>query len=269
MADQDIKPVTEGTPEETTPELAAESKEVEQPTVVEPAQKSETEILQEEIEALKAKNERHLQQLRGKDKLIEDLKTKEIAKKLDVVDKEPVTANNDEYTYDAEPQPEPTPARRQPQSSVQTEILVKSAISMNKNTMFEDYASDNVLPWNKEVAKQVEAEILRRDPNKTSILNEGTWETTYHLLRSKVASEKLAEQAKTTEKKTQAEADRRAKVLVEKEKAKQSVPVVETIPTKKVENNEFESDKYKLSAEQLKRKYPSLYAKSIEDRLWG
>jgi len=264
MADQDNIPENKGT-EEVTPEAAAVSKENEQPDEA-PVQKSEVTITKEEYEALVAKNERYLQQLHGKDKLIEDLKATKIAESL-VKPVKPV--EEDTYEYEPEPQPQPRQVKHNSEPDMQTKILVKSAISMNKNSMAESFSNDSVLPWSKEVAEKVEAEILRRDPSRLSVLDEEKWETTYHLLRSKAASDKLADQQRRAESKAKVDADKLAKVIIEKEKAKQAQPIVEAVPTKKVVNNDFAKDKKTLSSEQLKRKYPAIYEQAIIDRLWG
>lgn len=265
MADQDNIPVTEDILDESTPELAAVSKQDEQP-VEAPVQKSETVITPEAYEALIAKNERYLQQLHGKDKLIEDLKASQIAMNLQ---KSVKVVEEDTYEYEPQPQPQPKQKTVNSEPDMQTKILVKSAISMNRNSMAESFSNDSVLPWNKEIAEKVEAEILRRDPSRLSILDEEKWETTYHLLRSKAASDKLADQQRKAESKAKVDADKLAKVIIEKEKAKQSQPAVEVVQTKKVINDDFDKDKKSMTPEQLKRKYREDYNKAIIDKLWG
>jgi hypothetical protein len=267
MVDQDNIPVTEDILDESTPELAAVSKENEQPVEV-PVQKSEIEVLREEKEALQAKADRYLQQLHGKDKLIEDLKASEIAKNLE---RPASVVEDDTYEYEPETPQQPRKVRSNSEPDMQTKILVKSAISMNKNSMAESFSNDSVLPWNKEIAEKVEKEIIRRDPSRISVLDEEKWETTYHLLRSQAASEKLADQQRKSSVKAKVEADKLAKVIIEKEKAKQSQPVIqEAAPTKQVaKNTEFEKDSKTMTPEQLKRKYREDYNKAIVDRLWG
>jgi len=224
MADENIPVQKDG--DKPTPEVAAVAKDV-QPVEPAPAQKSETEILKEKLEALEKKEERHLQQLRGKDKQIEDLKAKKIA---EVLGKEEAPAEED-YTYAPETPAEPKP-KMSSNSNLQNQILVKSAISLNKSEMIQAYGTDAILPFTAEVAKQVESEIIAQDPDHSSlaILNPKVWERTFLQLKAAKADEKLLETKKLGEKKMEEQVNLKAQAIIDKEKAKQNLPVIEDNP---------------------------------------
>ena len=181
-----IVPAEEITPDTTT---TSDALTIPQPVITEP--EIDYKARSEELEQL---NKRHLEQLAGtkaenarKDKLLEEARLDKIAKSY-----QPAVAEPDD-DYNEQPQ------AQQPLDPTLGRQFLKGVIRTARLEAQEKYEGDKYVPFNKELAAEVETELMALDPTGRSLIDPIAWERGYKIVRGNKIDELIQNQAQTAD----------------------------------------------------------------------
>lgn len=141
------------------------------------------------------KGKRNVERIHGLEKQNEDLSVKKIIDAL---------GQPEEVQPQVEVDEEPV-AKSTPQiNPLLSETIVRNTLRGNKAEMSEKYGTDKYVPWTRELAAEVETELIAIDPTGQVALNPAAWEKGYEIVRGKKinsimdnrANDELAEKTK-------------------------------------------------------------------------
>jgi len=255
--------------EETTPvvpDATLESKD--QPAEeVKPVVPDLNEI-QEKLSEAEAQKKRYLEQLHGKDQLIETLRANKLKEYFQPQKVSEPVDTEDEYEDEVRVQ-QPKPAMQQNNNvNFAQQLLIDNAITMNEYKMQKKYGSDKYLPYSDAVQKEVDAELDSIDPTGIARLRFDVIDTAYDRVRSRKLEEIVLKATKDTEAKKQKE----IKAITAKERTK-SVATVES-STKSEEGHtapaieDVISGKVKMSSKEMVKTYPEYFGPNTK-KLYG
>lgn len=239
---------------QVTPEIKDAVQPDSQPTT-EPVDANPVDDRDAEIEELRRKNERYLQQIKGREKEADELRAKLIAQSYKQPTKvEPV--EEEDFVV-----PQPIKSKEPNISDYSNDLLVYNTIETHKNRMDRDYRNDEILPYTSEVERQIQTTLYAKDPSGQLLLNKANWENEYAKLSREAArtfaDRKASDAARSAEQKVKREAEE-----IKAREVSKLAPVTKSTAPEVAKVDTFAEDLKSMPFDQLVKKYPDLYARA-------
>ena len=236
-----VEPTKEQDPaQQITPTPVADPV-VSQPTIVVP----DTTVLESKIKEFEDREKRHREQLKGKDKLIQELSIKKIVASMEPDYSEPPIANNE-------------PKVVEPPKTVSSEAIlrgtIENSIFINRLKMQQEFKTDSRLPFTDEIALVVEEKLQELDPTGRAKMNKHAWEAAYKMVIADRTSDIVEQEVKKVRDSIAAQQQKEAASFVE------PVAPVAADPIPSVTMEDVMSGKVKMSTEEMLGKFPELKA---------
>lgn len=251
----DIPKNEEGIQSEVTPQNPdAITEQATQPqNASAPESKPTVEELSAQLAEVERKSIRYKEQLQGREKEVEELKSLSIARSFfgDVSTEKP------KVTEDPETEPvKKTIVNERTEADVYRDtLIVQSAIRSIREDLAAKYGSDEDVPF---IAEEIQSEIGRLDPSGKSLLSPQAWETTYQAVRGRRLSEIREKYASKAEQVTATETIKLT-----------DAPSVPTNDSPSGDGLSFMEAFNTMSTDELKAKYPKEYSAMMRDGLWS